>query len=129
MSNYDKLIDVTLNITSDKMEKIIKESAAKVRASAKDAEEPWQKSIITILAFSLEREGIKGLQKAEKCVKNLLQGKTANLGDLPLLARSEALTMMQNIEADERSEAAAYISIAGNIVSGILSTAIKGVVL
>lgn len=129
MSNYDKLIDITVNITSDKLEKVIKESAAKVRASAKDADEPWQKSIALILAIALEREGIKGLQKAEKCLKNLLHGKTANLGDLPLLARSEALEMMQKTEAKERSEAAAYVSIAGDIISGIISASLKGLVI
>jgi predicted Zn-dependent protease len=129
MSNYDKLIDVTIGITSDKLEKAIKESAAKVRASAKDADEPWQKSVILILAISLEREGIKGLQNAEKCLKNLLHGKTANLSDLPLLARSEALEMMQKVEARDRSEAAAYVSIAGDIVSAIISASLKGLVI
>lgn len=129
MSNYEKLIDITVNITSDKLEKVIKESAAKVRESAKDADEPWQRSVVLILAITLEREGIKGLEKAEKCLKNLLHGKTANLSDLPLLARSEALEMMQKVEASERSEAAAYVSIAGNIVSGILSASLKGLVI
>ena len=129
MSNYDKLIDVTVGITSDKLEKAIKESAAKVRASAKDADEPWQKSVVLILAISLERDGVKGLQNAEKCLKNLLHGKTANLGDLPLLARSEALEMMQKVEAQDRSEAAAYVSIAGDIVSAIISASLKGLVI
>jgi hypothetical protein len=129
MSQYKELIDAAAGLASDKLEEVIRDGVAKMRASSKDLKEPWQKSVVFILAISLEREGIKGLEKAERCLKNLLHGKTANLSDLPLLARSEALMMMQKTEAAERSAAAAYISVAGNLISGILTASIKGLVL
>ena len=121
----DKIIDDLLNLGEEKAKKVVYDAASELRRIVKKDDEPWKKAVVAILASAIEREGAKGLKKAKAEVDKLLSGKKANLSFVDLDAQSKALTVLQKMEASEKSKTRAYCSVALEIATALLSGFVK----
>lgn len=119
-SQLDKTIDALLAVGEEKAKHIINDTASALRHTVQKSDEPWKKAVVAILASAIEREGVAGLKKAKAEVEKMLSGKKADLSFVDLDAQSKALTVLQKIEATEKSKAKAYCSVVCEIATTLL---------
>ena len=125
IDKLDKVIDGLLAVGEEKARCIVNDAAAALRHTVQKDDEPWKKAVVAILASAIEREGAKGLKNAKAEIDKLLSGKKADLSFVDLDAQSKALTVLQKMEASERSKTKAYCSTAVNIAVTLLSGFVK----
>jgi hypothetical protein len=90
------------------------------------ANKPWKKAVMGLLGDAVEKYGLDGVQKVEKALQRLGEGKQPDIEFASLKARSDFLAAMQNMEADEKSKAKDFFSTIGESLGIILKAVIAG---
>ena len=89
-------------------------------------DEPWKKSIMDILADTIEKYGLEGIQKIQDLVNQIADGDKPDMSFMNLKSRSDVLAMMQNMEADKKSKARDFFMVIGETLGVIFGAIIKG---
>jgi len=89
-------------------------------------DEPWKRAVVDMLGDAVEKYGWEGVERVQKAVDDLSNGKSPDLSFASLKARSDALALLQNMEADEKSRAKDFFSVVGSALGVILKAVIKG---
>ena len=93
---------------------------------AEKANKPWKKAVMGLLGDAVEKYGLDGVDKVEKALKRLGEGKQPDIEFASLKARSDFLAAMQNMEADEKKKAKDFFSTMGKSLGIILKAVIAG---
>lgn len=96
---------------------------------AEKAKDPTERMILGLLGSALEKHGPAGLAMAENAVIDLLEGKPVNLDFADLLTASDALAVLQNVEAGKKSEARDFASAAAQQMGMVLGVMIRGAII
>ena len=94
----------------------------------KEAEEPWKKAVIEMLAEAIGKYGMEGISKVQQVVDDIADGKNPDMRFANLKARSDFLAVLQNMEADEKSRVRDFFSTIAESLAIILKTVIAGLV-
>lgn len=97
---------------------------------ARDADEPWKRTLLDLLADSARRHGPEGFSMAQKAVEKMLKGEGKDLRKVTknLLIASNLLAQLQNAEADRKERARKWLKAVVQTLVDILK-AVLGAVL
>lgn len=116
MSGSSDLVEVLLPIIGDKILEKVKEQVTK---ASEDSKDPIKRTILSLMAEATEEMGEKGLEIAEREIKNLLDGKRADISWASPRTASDAVAILQNAERDHKKKAKAAIQEAGELFGTI----------
>lgn len=91
-----------------------------------EMDEPWKRVIMDLLGDAVETYGWEGVERVQKAVDQLANGKAPDLSFASLKARSDALAVLQNMEADKKSKTKDFFGVVGNSLGVILKAVIAG---
>ena len=109
--------------TFDAME--ARKALEKLQAHDSDAE----KAVLGMLASALERNGSDGLLRAEAAVDKMLKGYPVRMDFADLAAASNALMLLQNVEAAQKEQVMEFTRSAVYDLGRIAGTIIKAALL
>jgi len=89
---------------------------------------PWKAAIMDMLADAVEEFGWEGIELVQNAIDKLVDGKVPDLSFASLKSRSDALSFMQNAEADEKSQVQDFFSVIGKALGVILKAVIVGLI-
>jgi len=92
----------------------------------KEMDEPWKRAVMDMLGDAVEEYGWEGVERVQKAIDKLSKGKNPDLSFASLKARSDALALLQNMEADEKSKARDFFAVVGETLGVILKAVIRG---
>ena len=121
MSNIDDLL-------SGLAEGGIIEAVNKLRELRAKAKTPEERLVLAIFAGAVQKYGIKGVEEAKKAVKELLEGKRKMLPFVDIATESDALIVLQKLEAGRRSELNRFASFAADAIGAILGATLRGII-
>lgn len=116
MSGSSDLVEILLPIVGDKILKKVKEQVTK---ASEDSKDPIKRTILSLMAEATEEMGEKGLEIAEREIKNLLDGKRADISWASPRTASDAVAILQNAEREHKKKAKAAIQEAGELFGTI----------
>ena len=96
---------------------------------AAEAQEPWKRSVLALVANGVEQFGPEGVAVATTAISRLLEGNEApdiNWADLDVA--SDILAHMQNAEADRKSDAEEFLTRVGRVLGVIFGGILKGLI-
>ena len=106
----------------------VKALADKLSDIAADASEPWQKTILALVADAVEKNGATGIQMAYEAIEALINDEPPKLDWADLEIASDLLAQLQNAEADRKSAARDFFAKMSNDIGAILGGLIKGLI-
>ncbi len=106
----------------------IEEAVDAIEALKGKARNPWQKTVVKMMASAVEKEGPAGLRIAKDAIFGMLDGKKVKLDFADLALASDALVMLQNAEANRKSEVKDFVDVIGQHLGTVLSSVIKGAI-
>jgi len=89
-------------------------------------DEPWKRAVMDMLGDAVEKYGWEGVERVQEAVDQLADGKVPDLSFASLKARSDALALLQNMEADQKSKAKDFFSVVGQAMGVLLKAMIRG---
>ena len=92
----------------------------------KQADSPWKKAIMNMLADAVEEHGWEGVRMVQDAIEDMHNGKSPDMNFASLRAHSDALAVLQNMEADEKSKVKDFFSVVGESLGIIIKMIIKG---
>jgi hypothetical protein len=92
----------------------------------KEMDEPWKRAVMDMLGDAVEEYGWEGVERVQKAIDDLAKGKSPDLSFASLKARSDALALLQNMEADEKTKAKDFFAVVGEVLGVVLKAVIKG---
>jgi hypothetical protein len=120
----------TLKSLFPMINKFAAEEAAKAMEDlAEKAKNPTERAVLGLLSDALEKHGPAGLTIAETAVIDLLEGKQAMLDFADLKTGSDALAVLQNVEADKKSAVKDFTAAASQQIGVVVGTILKGAIL
>lgn len=121
MSNIDDLL-------SNLAEQGIKEAVDKLRDLRGKAKTAEERLILAIFAGAVQKYGTKGVEEAKKAIKDLLDGKKKALPFVDIATESDALIVLQNLEAGRRSELNRFATFTADAIGAILAATLRGLI-
>ena len=106
----------------------ITEAVNKLRELRAKAKTPEERLVLAIFAGAVQKYGIKGVEEAKKAVKELLEGKRKMLPFVDIATESDALIVLQKLEAGRRSELNRFASFAADAIGAILGATLRGII-
>ena len=116
MSGSSDLVEILLPIVGDKILEKVKEQVTK---ASEDSKDPIKRTILSLMAEATEEMGEKGLEIAEREIKNLLDGERADISWASPRTASDAVAILQNAEREHKKKAKAAIQEAGELFGTI----------
>ena len=84
-------------------EKGIDALADQIEKSAGEVDEPWKKTVLTLMSDAVRKHGPDGIEKAKDLMERLMAGEKVELDFTSLRIASDALAHLQNQEAAQKS--------------------------
>ena len=100
----------------------------KLKDVAAGLSEDWQRTILTLIASSVEKHGLAGVQLALETINDLLDGKDVEIDWTDLKTASDLVGHMQNAEADHKTAVNDFLARTSEALGFILSALLKGLV-
>lgn len=94
-----------------------------------EANEPWKKAVLGLVASGVETYGPQGVQIATDALDQILAGEEPDLEWVDLVALSDLLAHLQNAEADRALASKAFLAKVGNVSGQIFGGFLKGLLL
>jgi hypothetical protein len=91
-----------------------------------EMDEPWKRVMMDLLGDAVETYGWEGVERVQKAVDQLGKGKSPDLSFASLKAQSDALAILQNMEADQKSKTKDFFAVVGESLGVILKAVIAG---
>lgn len=105
----------------------VKALSDELEGLAKDADTPWKKSILALVASGVEQFGPQGLELATDAVKKLIDGDDMPDIDWADLETSTAIVIeLQNAEIDDKSKVTDFLDRMGMVLGQILGGFLRG---
>lgn len=121
MSNIDDLL-------SNLAEQGIKEAVDKLRELRAKAKTPEERLVLAIFAGAVQKYGVKGVDEAQKAIKELLDGRRKMLPFVDIATESDALIVFQKLEAGRRSELKHFVCFVADAIGAILAATLRGII-
>jgi len=93
---------------------------------SKNADEPWKKTVLGLASDAVERYGLPGLSRVEELLRSAVKGREPDLSFASLRARSDYLSTIQNMEADDKKKVRDFYLKVGHTLGIILKAIIVG---
>lgn len=106
----------------------IKRLARELDELGSEAVKPWKKSILALVSNGIEVYGPMGIQMAVDAIIDLLDGKEVVPEWVDLSVGSDILALLQNAEADRKSDTKDFLAKVGKVLGQILDGLIKGLI-
>jgi hypothetical protein len=110
---------------AEAISRALEDSADQLYRMSKKNNSPEERVVLALLAAGAVKEGLKGLESAKKEIENLLLGKPANLSFADLKTESDALMIIEKIEAQRNKHLAAMSDAACGVLTGSLGILLK----
>jgi len=104
----------------------VKALADKLNDVAGGLSEPWQQSVLALVADAVEKNGVTGIQLAYDAIEALVNDEPPKLDWADLEVASDILAKMQNKEADEKDAVMDFFAKLSESLGAILGGLIKG---
>jgi len=104
----------------------IKEVEEAVETLTDKVDDPWKRTVLDLLADAVETYGLEGIEQVQDAVDRIASGHAPDLSFASLKARSDALALMQNAEADDKKKAREFFILVGDALSVILKALVRG---
>jgi hypothetical protein len=106
----------------DKLAGVLDDEAAK-------ADEPWQRTLLDLLADGARRHGPEGFEMAKNAAERMLDGDDTDIRKVTknLLIASNLLAQLQNAEADRKDRARKWLAAIGQTLGTILKAVVGAV--
>lgn len=121
MSKIDDLL-------SNLAEQGITEAVEKLRDLRGKATTPEERLVLAIFAGAVQKYGTKGVEEAKKAIKDLLDGRRKALPFVDIATESDALIVLQKLEATRRSELNRFASFTADAIGAILAATLRGII-
>ena len=118
------------NLASSLGEEGVSQLVSLLDKEARDADEPWKRTLLDVLVSSMRTHGPEGFKLAQSAVERMLSGEERDIRKITknLLLASNLLAQLQNAEADRKERARKWLKALGSTVGALLK-AILGVLL
>lgn len=123
----DDMKDLLKNLLPGLTERGLDEAVKSLDKLSGAAKNSLTKSMLTYVAEMLDQHGPTGLDKAQRKLFAMLDGKEVDIELKDLRAASDLLAAMQNAEADEKTRAKDVLRAIGQSAGTLLGSIIKGV--
>jgi hypothetical protein len=90
-------------------------------------QEGWKKSILSLLADAVEKNGPGGIALAMTEINKLLDGKVPDIDWADLEVASDVLAHLQNVEADQKSKMNDFLVKLSHTLGTVLGALLKGI--
>lgn len=120
-NNFKSLLDELGKLGMDKAGDALQDLYAK-------ADTPWKKTVLALVEDAVEKYGPIGIEKAKDALDRISAGKSANLKFASLRVQSDVLALLQNAEADRRSEARDFLAMVAKTLGELIAAVIKGII-
>ncbi len=107
-------------------EEAVKALCAKLNELMASADEPWKKTMLSLVENAVAEHGVDGIQIALAAIERLLDNKTPKIDWANLRVASDLLAQMQNAEAGRKSEARSFFGQISETLGEILGGILKG---
>ncbi len=125
MSDLMKVLDSLVDTLGEAGVTLLSEQLSDLSSQA---DEPWQKLVLEMVAQGIESDGMDGIRLAEDALKSLVNNEVPDLSFLDLASASDVLAQLQNAEADRKREARDLAVKAGKTIGAILSGVIRAAI-
>jgi len=117
------------NLTSKIGEKGVEELAGVLDKEAKEADEPWKRTILDLMADGARRHGPEGFKMAQDAVERLLDGKDTDIRKVTknILIASNLVAQLQKAEMERKERARKWLRAIGETIGTILKAVIGAV--
>lgn len=106
----------------------MKKAGTAINRLIKQAVSPWKKTILSLVADAIKQYGPAGIEKAEKAIKRIADGKAPDVSFATLRVQSDVLARLQNAEADRKNEAREFMAMVAKTLGEIIAAVIKGII-
>lgn len=98
-------------------------------SEAKNADEPWKRTLLDLLADGARRHGPEGFEMAQGAVERMLDGDDKDIRKVTknLLIASNLLAQLQNAEADRKERARQWLRAVGQTIGSVLKAVVGAV--
>tara|TARA_Y100000034_G_C6624557_1_gene272380 strand:- start:101 stop:487 length:387 start_codon:yes stop_codon:yes gene_type:complete len=125
MSDFSKTLDSLVDTLGEAGVTLL---SGQLSDLSSQADEPWQKLVLEMVAQGVESNGMDGIRLAEDALKSLMDNEVPDLSFLDLASASDVLAQLQNAEADRKREARDLAVKAGKTIGAILSGVIRAAI-
>jgi hypothetical protein len=117
------------NLASKIGEKGVEELAGVLDKEAADADEPWKRTILDLLADGARRHGPEGFEMAQNAVERMLDGDDTDIRKVTknILIASNLVSQLQRAEMERKERARKWLRAIGQTLGTILKAAIGAV--
>jgi len=122
-----KLLPQAADLGDEGVEKL----AEVLSDESEKADEPWKKTMLSLLGDSIGKYGPEGLRMAQKGIEDLMDGKRGTkISDLTddLETASDMLSALQNAEARKKRQARKFLMAIGQTLATITKGFLKALV-
>lgn len=106
----------------------VKALTAELSSLIAEANEPWKKAVLGLVANGVETFGPQGVQIATKAIEDLIAGEDPDISWADLDVASDILAHMQNAEADRKAASKDFLSKVGKVLGQVFGGFIKGLI-
>ena len=107
-------------------EQAVKALCAKLKDLTDSADEPWKKTMLSLVENAVREHGVAGIQIALDAIERLLDNKTPQIDWADLRVASDLLAQMQNAEAGRKSDARDFFGQISETLGEVLGGILKG---
>jgi len=125
MSDFSKTLDSLVDTLGEAGVTLL---SGQLSDLSSQADEPWQKLVLEMVAQGVESNGMDGIRLAEDALKSLMDNEVPDLSFLDLASASDVLAQLQNAEADRKRKAHDLVVKVGKTIGAILSGVIRAAV-
>ena len=117
------------NLASKIGEKGVEELAEVLDKEAAEADEPWKRTILDLLADGARRHGPEGFKMAQGAVERMLDGDDTDIRKVTknILIASNLVSQLQRAEMERKERARKWLRAIGQTLGTILKAAIGAV--
>jgi len=117
------------NLASKIGEKGVEELAGVLDKEAKEADEPWKRTILDLMADGARRHGPEGFKMAQDAVERLLDGKDTDIRKVTknIMIASNLVAQLQKAEMERKERARKWLRAIGETIGTILKAVIGAV--
>jgi hypothetical protein len=117
------------NLTSKIGEKGVEELAGVLDKEAAEADEPWKRTILDLMADGARRHGPEGFQMAQNAVERMLDGDDTDIRKVTknILIASNLVAQLQRAEMERKERARKWLRAIGQTLGTILKAVVGAV--
>lgn len=117
------------NLASKVGEKGVEELAGVLDKEAKDADEPWKRTVLDLMADGARRHGPEGFKMAQDAVERMLDGDSTDIRKVTknILIASNLVAQLQKAEMERKERARKWLRAIGETIGTILKAVIGAV--